>query len=205
MITCDLYVNETTTDAARDGSWVKVESGDFLLWSDGSSDVADGKPIPIEAQLNIAATLLDVLAHEVSYCFLLDATTGLCEKIPNAGSQAKRYVFCFAFSGATATEPTLEAWDDTDHDTNNDYCLGEGTGTNSWLLGVLTTNGTPPSSWVGTPISGNGVSSSILLNGGSGALTGAKDVYVNLKVLIPGGVTTPSSEQPPLTVRYCWN
>lgn len=207
-ITCTLHVNLGSADVQRDASGVifrEVDTADIILWSDGSSDVADGQPIPTEAELNIAASLLGDTNHEVAYCFLLDQSTGLTERITNAGSVNKRYVFCFEFDGATATEPTLEAWDNTNHDTNDNYCLGEGTGTNSWLKGVLTTVASPGASWTGTPISGNGASSRIDLNGGLGALSVATDVYVNLKMLIPSGFSTPNSEQPLMTVRYTWN
>ena len=56
--------------------------------------------------------------------------------------------------------------------------------------------------WVGTPIAGSILPNILELNGGGGSLGGATEIYVNLKVLIPGNFATPFSETPVLTVRY---
>ncbi len=128
MINCDLYVNVGAGDILRGESgaeYIKVGTGDVILFSESTLDIASGLAIPSEAELIIAATLLGPTDHEIEKCFLLDQSTGLIQEIVNAGSQNKRYVFCFAFDGATASEPTLEAWDDTNHNTNNLYSLGK--------------------------------------------------------------------------------
>jgi len=209
-ISCDLYVNTGSSDIARGtsgASYVQYATGDVILFSDGNADVADGEAIPTESELIGAAELVGtgVPEHEFEKCFLLDDSTGLIDEIPNAGSGDYRYVFNFYFDGATASEPVLEAWDDTDHDSYDSLPLGAGTPADSWISAVLTTAGSPGASWTGTKISGNGVSTSLQLNGGAGALSAATNVYCNIKCVIPANYTSAESSTPILTVRYSWS
>ena len=83
------------------------------------------------------------------------------------------------------------------------YCLGAGTGADSYISVIRTTDGAPGSAWTGTPIAG--ASNKSNMNGGSGALgSGSHTIYYNIKVVVPTGAT-PAAETPVLTVRYTWN
>lgn len=199
--------NTTANDTTSDGNFVTLDlTNDKLIWSDGSSAVADGQDTPSTAELNEAAPLVPTgSSYEVPYLFLLDfsATGQELKLVDLAGSQNARYVLRFEFDGPTATEPTLEAWDDSDHDSNDLYCLGDGTGANSYIKVVRTTDGAPGSAWSGTAISG--ASNKSNMNGGSGALgSGSHTIYYNIKVVIPVAATA-AAETPVLTVRYTWN
>jgi hypothetical protein len=121
-----------------------------------------------------------------------------------ANSGNHRYVICLAFDGATATEPTLEAWDDDTHLTANLNCLGLGTPANSMLKAVLTTGGAPGASWVGTPIAGGAAPNVLMLNNLGGALPGATDVYVNIHWDVPASFLTPFVEQPVVSIRFTY-
>jgi len=199
--------NTTTNDTTDSGNFVTVDlTNDKFIWSDGSTAVADGQNTPTEAELNEAAPLVPASTpYEVPYLFLLDfSATGMELKLMDlAGSGNHRYVIRFEFDAGTATEPTLEAWDDNGHDSNDLECLGAGTGADSYIRVVRTTDGAPGSGWSGTPISG--ASNKSLMNGGAGALgSGSHTIYYNIKVVIPVGAT-PAAETPVLTVRYTWN
>jgi hypothetical protein len=199
-------VNTTAVDTVDSGNFVTMAlADDKLLWSDGSTAVADGQDTPNEAELNEAAPLVpSVDPYEIPKLFLLDfsAVGQELKQVDLAGSQNTRYVLRFEFDGATATEPTLEAWDDNGHDSNDDECLGAGTGADSYIRVVRTTAGSPGASWTGTPIAG--ASNKSNMNGGAGALAVATTIYYNIKVVVPVGAT-PAVETPVLTVRYTWN
>ena len=199
--------NTTSNDTTDIGNFVTLDlANDKLIWSDGSSAVADGQDTPSEAELNEASPLVpSVSDYEVPYLFLLDfsATGQELKEVDLAGSGNYRYVLRFEFDADTATEPTLEAWDDTNHSTANLNCLGAGTGSDSYIRVVRTTDGAPGASWSGTPIAGSSNKSN--MNGGAGAIgSGGDTVYYNIKVIIPVGAT-PASETPVITVRYTWN
>lgn len=202
-----IKINDTANDNTDSGNFVTMDlTNDKLIWSDGSSAVADGQDTPSDAELNEASPLVpSSVEYEVPKLFLLDfSATGQELKEANlAGSADNRYVLRFEFDADTATEPTLEAWDDNDHDSNDLNCLGAGTGANSYIKIVRTTDGSPGASWSGTPIAG--ASNKSLMNGGGGALgSGSHTIYYNIKVILPVGAT-PASETPILTVRYTWN
>jgi len=202
-----ISINTTATDDTTDGNFVDIDLAvDKLIWSDGSAAVIDGADTPSDSELNEAAPLVpSVSDYEVPYLFLLDfSDTGQELKLVNlAGSDNNRYVLRFEFDALTATEPTLEAWDNSDHDSNDLYCLGAGIGADSYISVVRTTDGSPGSAWSGTPISGG--SNKLNLNGGAGALgSGSHTLYANIKTVIPVGAT-PSAEAPVLTVRYTWS
>ena len=200
-------VNTTANDTTDSGNFVTMDlSNDKLIWSDGSSAVADGQDTPSNAELNEASPLVPtVSAYEIPYLFLLDfsATGQELKLVDLAGSDNNRYVLRFEFDAETATEPTLEAWDDSDHDSNDLECLGAGVGADSYIHVIRTTDGAPGSAWTGTAISG--ASNKSNMNGGAGALgSGSHTIYYNIRVEVPVGAT-PAAETPVITIRYTWN
>jgi hypothetical protein len=122
----------------------------------------------------------------------------------------KRYVFAFSFDGATANEPQLEAWDDSDHDTIIKNVLGLGTPANSMVKVVCTTGALPGVDWAGTAIAGSGATRVVKLNDGNGALDvlgsgeTSQELYANIKIEIPMAYATPAVESFILTCRYTW-
>ena len=120
----------------------------------------------------------------------------------------KQYVFNFSFDGDTATEPRLEAWDDSTHTSIDAHVLGNGTPANSMLKAKATAYALPGAGWAGTPIAG--VANYVLLNAGMGAIelgTGetSKELYANIKIVIPASYPTPAVETFVLTCRFTWN
>jgi len=210
VVNCDVYVNHSNDDNSRvtdPTDFIQMDlANDKLIFSAGSAAVADGQDTPSNAELNEAATIIQVAAVEIAHTFLLDVSDVGSElkEMFMANSGDNRYVICLAFDGATASEPTLEAWDDDTHVTANLNCLGVGTPANSMLKAVLTTAGSPGASWVGTPIAGGAAPNVLLLNGGGGALGGATDVYVNIHWDVPGSYSVPFQEEPCISVRYTY-
>jgi len=183
---------------------------DYLIWSNGSIAVADGQDEPTELELTIAAPHIDPDdPMTVEKCFIFDDSEGpgTLREINGMGIN-RRYVFCFMFDGATASEPQLEAWDNSSHNTANFHVLGNGTPANSMIKGVATTLALPGEGWSGIPIADTNV---LLLNDGAGALPvldsteSAHDRYCNLKIVIPADYPTPAVEPFVLTVRYLYN
>ncbi len=180
-------------------------ANDSLVWTKGSAIVTDlmGHQ-PIASELNAAAEIIDpVLPVTVSMCLLSTLVqfggpynTHL---VKGMGTLTDQYVFCFSFDGATATEPQLEAWDDSTHLTFVKNVLGVGNALNSFVKAACTTLIVP-----GTYVEIAGGSNVILLNAGSGALTIASDLYANIKIVIPGGYAIPAAESFVLTTRYTY-
>ena len=150
---------------------------------------------------------------EAPKTFIRDASAGLLEQIPLAGTTnggqnggATRYVFAIYFDGPTAGVPYLEAWDDANHATAYSAFLG-GNGvdtespTDSTLLGIATTNAAPGSAaWAGTPLAKN--TSRIELD--TAALSAAKNLYFNIKQVIPF-TFSPAEDSPVLSLRYLYS
>lgn len=205
-----VHVNTTATDSDRvtaPGNYVQMDlANDKLIWSAGSTAVADGQDTPTSGELDEAATVILPTSVEVANLFLLDASdTGVELKLVDlAGSGDNQYVINFSFDGATASEPQLEAWDDDTHATANLNVLGLGTPSASMIKAVLTTGGSPGASWTGTAIAGGSSPNVLQLNGGGGAFGSAAEVYCNVKIEIPGAYSTPFTEAPVLTVRYTY-
>jgi hypothetical protein len=205
-----IHVNHTNTDATRvaqPANFVQMDlANDKLIFSAGSAAVADGQPTPSSAELNEAATIIQAVPVEVAHTFLLDVSDVGAElkEMFMANSGNHRYVICLAFDGATATEPTLEAWDDDTHVTANLNCLGLGTPADSMLKAVLTTGGAPGASWAGTPIAGGAAPNILMLNNLGGALPGATDVYVNIHWDVPSSYISPFIENPCISIRYTY-
>jgi len=210
VVNVDVYCNHTSDDNSRvtdPTDFIQMDlANDKLIFSAGSAAVADGQDTPTTAELNEAATIIDVVEVEVAHTFLLDVSDVGSElkEMFLANSGDNQYVICFAFDGATASEPTMEAWDDDNHTTANLNCLGLGTPANSMLKAVLTTSGSPGASWAGTPIAGGASPNILELNGGGGALGGATDVYVNIHWDVPAAYAVPFAETPVISVRYTY-
>lgn len=205
-----LYINNLSDEIAYNVSgsdWVEVDStADYFIFSAGSVTVADGESIPSDTDLNRAAVQLDdTNPVNVSKYFLADVSTNLLEEVKNAGNQNKQYAFCAVFDSATASEPQIECWDNSDMDSYNTVELGSGIPANSWYKAVTTNTGVPGADWTGTKLAGSGSSNILLLNDGNGALSAAGNLYFNFKVLIPGGYVTPGLSTPILVVTYCTN
>lgn len=200
----DATVNYVTTPA----DYITLDLvHDYIIWTAGDATVKDLMTSePTASQLNAAATVIsDSADTTVALCLLMDYSHmgGYYTRKVIGMGEDKRYVFCFSLNGATATEPRLEAWDDSDHDSQAKHVLGADTPANSMVKAVCTTDALPGASWVGTAIAG--ASNYVLLNAGNGALVGAKDLYANIKIVIPTAYATPAVETFVLTIRFTWS
>jgi hypothetical protein len=210
MTNLKLLINNTTSDTIITNvgtDWIEVDDTlDYFIFTAGGSGVANGNTIPSVTLLNRYAVQLDDTNIVVVPKYLLaDYSSGILKEAKLAGNQNKRYAFGVRFDGATASEPVLEAWDDTNMTTVVSAALGSGTPNLSWYKAFCTTAGLPGVDWPGIPLAGAGISNIVLLNNGAGALTGATDLYFNFKVVIPGGYLTPSLQTPILTIVYTTN
>ncbi len=180
---------------------------DYLIWTKGSDDVKDGEDEPTETELNIASPIIQATDELVPYYLLYDYSAGILREISGMGEN-KRFVYCFSFDGDTATEPTLEAWDDDTHNTVDKHVLGGISGYDSFVKAFCSTTLTPSVDWVGIVLQGDG--SSLGLNDGdpidvSGVPSGETyNCYANIKVIIPGNYGTSGVETFVLTTRYTW-
>jgi len=210
MTALTLLINNTVTDSAVNNigtNWIAVEPTlDNFIFSQGGGTVVNGQPLPSEALLNRYAVQLDDTNNViVPKYFLADASANLLKEVKLAGNQNKRYVFAASFDGATATEPSLECWDNISMDTILSPALGAGTPSVSWYKGVVTTLGLPGADWVGIALASDNVSHKLFLNNGAGALTGAGILYFNFKIVIPGGYLTPALHTPIMAIIYATN
>jgi len=208
--------NNTVNDGANTGNasggagdassnWVVIDlTNDLILFlddqqTDGDPDSGTKYPviIPESGDLEAPKTFVDDDSAEIFDQVPLAGTTN--------GEQSggdTRYVFAIYFDGATAGVPTLEAWDDNTHDTADDDFLGGGTPANSTLFAITTTNGSPGSAtWAGTPLSGT--DSRIELD--TAALSAAKNLYFNIKQVIPSTFTPQSDSDIVLTLRFLYS
>ena len=183
-------------------------TNDYLIWSAGSTAVADGQDEPTPDELNNASTIITDEDVTVAHCLLYDYSEGLLDEVEGMGGNY-RYSFCFSFDGATASEPQLEAWDDENHNSTDKHVLGGISGYDSFVKGACTTAGAPGAGWAGSAMAGS--SDILLLNNGSGALDSldsgetSQELYANLKIVIPADYPTPAVEEFVFTVRYTWN
>ena len=204
----DADVNYETTPA----DYITMDlDNDYLIWTEGDATVKDLMLAkPTSDQLNAAATLIDPDAIKtVALCLLMDDSGfgGYYTREVKGMSENKRYVFGFSFDEATASEPVLEAWDDSDHDSTDNNVLGAGTPASSMVKAVCTTNALPGASWVGTAIAG---ANTLQLNAGNGAISDpgsglTTELYANIKITIPAAYATPAVETFVLTCRYTWS
>jgi hypothetical protein len=203
----NIHLNTGTADTELGvGEFVQmdVDTDYLMLLTNGSVSVADGQPIPSTTQKNQAGLVLTGVEQVCSKYFLADASANLLLRIHNMGSANKRYVLCFEFDevSGTATEPVLEAWDDTDMDSVGSVCLGSNSPSASWIAGICTTEALPGVGWSGYRLAGDTAGHFLNLNAGLGALTGPKNLYVQLKVVVPSTEINGGAESPILVVKY---
>jgi len=198
------YVDADVNYATTPADYIDVDPiNDYFIWSKDLNDLLDHEPTSDELNEH-AEAIDDVDDVTVSRLLLMDSSHNIggsyYTHIIKGMGENKRYVLCFSFDNVTATIPRLEAWDDNTHTTADNLCLGNGTPANSFIKAVKTTDSLPGASWAGTPIAG--ASNYVELD--TAALTGAKDLYANVKIVIPGAYVTPAQETFVLTVRYTY-
>jgi len=208
--------NNTANDGANSGNasggaggsssnWVVLDLvNDKLMFLDtqqvdGDSRTGTKYPVIIPGSSSI----------EAPKTFVDDQSAGIFDQVPLAGTTAggqsggdTRYVFAIYFDGGTAGIPYLEAWNDNTHAAYDDDFLGGGTPADSTLRAIATTNAVPGSAtWSGTPLAGT--SSRIALD--TAALGSAKNLYFNIKQVIPSTFTPQSNSSIVLTLRYLYS
>ena len=197
--------NATGGAGGASSNWVVIDlTNDAILFlddqqTDGDSRTGSKYPviIPDAGDLEAPKTFVD------------DLSAAIFDQVPLAGTTNgeqsggnTRYVFAIYFDGATAGVPTLEAWNDNTHAASNDDFLGGGTPANSTLKAITTTSAAPGSAtWAGTPLSGT--TSRIELD--TAALTGAKNLYFNIKQVIPSTFTPQQDSAIVLTLRFLYS
>jgi len=183
-------------------------ANDYMIWSEDLEDLMTHEPS--SGEINEHAVVIDDNTDKmVPECLLMDYSHDIggvyYTHLVKGMGENKRYVFCFSFSGITATEPQLETWDDDTHSTTAKHVLGNGTPANSMIKAVCTTGALPPGAgWVGNALAGGTASRIVKLNAGNGALSGAGHLYANIKIVLPMAYATPAVESFVLTVRYTW-
>ncbi len=198
------YVDADITHAVTPADYIELNlTNDYLIWTKSLADLMTHEPTSDE--LNAAAEeISDTVPVTVTKCLLMDYSHDVggayYTHLVIGMSLNKRYVYCFSFDGATAMIPRLEAWDDATHTTIAKNVLGALTPANSMVKAVMTTNAFPGAGWVGTAIAG--AANYIELD--IAALTIAKDLYANLKIVIPTAYSTPAVETFVLTIRYTY-
>lgn len=190
-------------------------TNDYIIWTKGDDTVKDLMTAePTTKELNNASTIIDASSDvDVALCLLMDYSHNVggayyTHEVVGMGEN-KQFVFVFSFDDATASEPQLEAWDDSNHNTTDTHVLGDGTPADSMLKAIATSTSLPGASWAGSPIAG--ADNVLLLNEGLGALddlaTGetSHELYANIKITIPAGYETPEVVSFVLSTRYTWN
>lgn len=204
-----IKVNHDTQDqpvGASGVDWVAVNTdNDYFIMTSGSDVVKDGEPIPSASELTQAGIVLNGIEQIIDLYLLADISANELKEIHNMGNQDKRYVLAFDFDGATASEPVLEAWDDSDMDSIDSSILGSGVASSSWLRGVTTTDGLPGSNWTGSRLAGASDGHFLWLNNQNGALSGADILYCNLKLIVPSTQNTAVAGTPVLVCKYTSN
>lgn len=210
------YVDSDVAYVTTPADYILMDlTNDYLIWTEEDDVVKDLMTHePTTGELNAAAVIIDdAAAVTIPHCLLMDYSHNVGgsyythEILGIAGNH--RYVFCFSFDGATASEPRLEAWDTSAHTTIAKNVLGATVAASSMVKGVCTTTtALPGASWVGTTLAG--ASNYLLLNAGRGALatpgTGlTTELYANLKIVIPMAFATPAAETFVFTTRYTWS
>lgn len=183
-------------------NFLELASNDYFIFTTGSADIADGKPIPISEQLNQAMTILPESGESIiSKIFVADVSANIIKEIKLSGRKNKRYVFCVSFDLPTATEPLLELWDTENYNTIDFQMLGSGIPNNSSIKGIVTTSGLPGESWLGTPLAGSLDDNRLLLNNGDGKLNNAKDLYFNIYAKVKSNFYT-AFESPRFLIKF---
>lgn len=204
-----IAVNHSTEDepyGSQGIDWTQVSlANDTLIFTGGSDVIADGQPIPSASELTQAGILLDGTEKIISKYLLADISANQLKEIYNMGNKNKQYVLAFDFDGPTASEPVLEAWDNNDMASIDNVCLGGGSPSSSWLRCVVTTNSSPGDDWTGVRMAGASDGHFLWLNNQDGALSQAKTLYCNLKLIVPAAQVVGLAETPILTLKYCTN
>jgi len=214
-----IYINNDTQDQPLNTSgvnWIQLSpANDYLIFSSGSDTVKDGEAIPSSDDLTQAGVVITTSKVIVPLYLLADVGSNELKEIHLAGDEENnglnRYVFAFDFDVATASEPVLEVWDDEDMDSTDNYSLGEGTPSSSWIYGITTTDGAPAAGWtgdtpsVGSRLAGSSAGHFLYLNNENGALSGAKTLYAQLKIVVPANFANAGSNQPVFVVKYTSN
>ena len=206
MADLTLYVNVDSVDSPVGTSgvdWVEVDvDNDELIITADSNTVKDGEPIASESSLNQAGVVLTGSEITVDKYLLADNSAGIYKELELMGAGDNRYVMGFSFDGATASEPVLEIWDDSDLDSIDNDSLGAGTASSSWWRGITTTNGSAGASWTGSRLAGASDGNFLWLNDQAGALSGADVLYAQLKVVIPSTQTDAGAETPVIAIKW---
>lgn len=203
--TCIIRVNVTSNDneyPGHESDYVLMNLvADKIIFSKGSSEVADGKDTPTDLELIDASMQFASGEQEIPHTLLLDASEIGAElkEIFMANSGNYRYVFNAYFDGDTVTEPTLEAWNDGSHVLADLNCLGSGNPNNSMLKGISTTFSAPGANWVGSPVAGLNV---VGLNNGAAVPGGGGNLYFNIHWDISPAYSNPFVETPVITIRF---
>ena len=202
----DIYINHSSSDLPLNSSgvdWIEFDpDNDRIIISNGSDQIADGESSPGESALNSAGIVLNGTEQTFDKYFLYDASANELKEIFLMGEGDSQYVIAFDFDGATASEPVLEAWDDSDMNSTDGVVLGEGTPSLSWIRAITTTNGSPGASWTGSRLAGNSDGNFLWLDDENGALSTAKTLYAQLKVVIPSTQSDSGVSTPVLVVKY---
>ena len=214
--TMTLKINNLDADLAvgdTGASYIDVDlTHDYNIWTAGSDAVKAEEDEPTPTELNLASSLIDDSVEvQVTHCLLYDYSASKLKEVVGMGDN-KRYVFAFSFDGDTATEPQLEAWDDSDHNSTDKNVLGAWTPADSMVKAVCTTGALPGANWAKTggthtELAGANV---VKLNDNNGAITlvtgeSARVLYANIAIVIPVAYATPAIETFTLTTRYSWS
>jgi len=173
------------TNPAGDSNFTLLGAEDFIIWRDAQQMGGD-----FWSEASYPTIIPESGDSEANKMFLMvkDGDDYEYNHVQLAGSSKNgglggnnRYVCTTWFSGATATIPYLEAYDDYTRLTSESPPLGDGTPANSCFKAVATTNGAPGSApWEGTALSG--IDLRVALD--VGALVGAKYLYWNMKQVL---------------------
>lgn len=206
-----VWINTDTQDEPLLTSgvdWVQFSEGnDQIIFTQGNPQVQDGADIPSQAELISAGIELTGSQIILDTYILQDTSENLLKSIDNMGNQDKQYVLAFSFDASTASEPTLEVWDDDDLSTIDNTILGAGTPSSSFIRGITTTSGSPGVGWVtgSTRMAGSGDGNFLYLNDQNGFLESPTILYCNLAVVVPSSQTTGFSANPTFVVKWLTN
>lgn len=204
-----IHFNTDVQDQPLDTSgveWSEYSIGnDTFIFSGGSPEVADAQPMPSQSELIQAGVPITGSEIIIDKYFLGDISADELKEINLMGNQNTRYVMAFDFDAATASEPTLECYDDLTLDTATSTILGGGTPSLSFVRGITTTYSAPGTNWVGSRLAGSGSGNFLYLNDQNGALTAADVLYANLKLIIPASQTTGFSSNFVFVVKWLSN
>jgi hypothetical protein len=204
-----IAVNNDTSDQPYGTSgidWTDLDLvNDYLIFTAGSDVVKDGESLPSQTDLNQAGIVLTGEQIIIDKYLLADFSENELKEIHNMGNQNKRYVLALVFDDATASEPVLELWDNTDLNSIASISLGAETPANSWFKGITTTDALPGADWTGNALAGASDGHFLYLNNQAGALSSAKTLYCNLKIVVPSSADESGSETPVIAVKYTTN